>query len=122
MAQRGRRLQALGPDELADAQLSELRRTLLRLGWDLPSATTLLALERRLGRFAGPASQAYAGRAAGARYDPREPAGPSLRERREVRRELSRGSIRDRLLALVAMPPGGPPALSRARRHAFRRL
>jgi transglutaminase-like putative cysteine protease len=108
MAQRRRRLQALGPDELADVQLSELRRTLLRLGWDLPSATTLLALERRLGRFAGPASQAYAGALRAARYDPREPAGPPLRERREVRRELSRGSIRDRLLALVAMPPGGP--------------
>jgi transglutaminase-like putative cysteine protease len=108
MAQRRRRLHALGPDELADVQLSELRRTLLRLGWDLPSATTLLALERRLGRFAGPASEAYAGALRATRYDPREPAGPPLRGRRDVRRELSRGSILDRLRAFVAMPPGGP--------------
>ncbi len=110
VARRRRRLHALGPDELADVQLSELRRTLLRLGWDLPTTTTLLGLERRLGRFAGPASQAYAGALRATRYDPREPAGPQLSERRGVRRELSRGSVRDRLLALVAMPPGGPRA------------
>ena len=108
LVRRARRLRELEPGELADAQLSELRRTLLQLGWDLPTATTLLGLERRLGRFAGPASQAYAGALRAARFDPREPAGPKLGERRAVRRELSRGSVRDRLLALLAMPPVGP--------------
>jgi protein-glutamine gamma-glutamyltransferase len=105
-----RRVRALRPGELADAQLSELRRTLVRLGWDLPTTTTLLSLERRLGRFAGPASEAYAGALRATRFDPRAPDGPELRRRRDVRRELSRGNLRDRLLAFVAMPPGGPRA------------
>jgi protein-glutamine gamma-glutamyltransferase len=103
-----RRVRTLRPGELADAQLSELRRTLVRLGWDLPTTTTLLSLERRLGRFAGPASEAYAGALRATRFDPREPDGPELRRRRDVRRELSRGNLRDRLLAFVVMPPGGP--------------
>jgi hypothetical protein len=86
----------------------ELRRALVRLGWDLPASTTLLALERRLGRFAGPASQAYAGALRANRYDPRAPTAPGLRERRAVRRELTRGSLYDRLRGLVAIPPGAP--------------
>ena len=102
------RLRALAPEEVAAAQVSELRRALERLGWELPASTTLLALERRLGRFAGPASEAYAGALRANRYDPRAPAGPSLRSRRAVRRELTRGNVFDRLRGLVAMPPGAP--------------
>jgi len=102
------RLRSLAPDAVAEVQLSELRRALVRLGWDLPASTTLLALERRLGRFAGPASQAYAGALRANRYDPRAPSGPGLRDRRAVRRELSRGSAYDRLRGLVAIPPGAP--------------
>jgi transglutaminase-like putative cysteine protease len=105
---RVRRLRSLGPDELADVQLSELRRALVRLDWDIPASTTLLGLERRLGRFAGPASEAYAKGLRGHRYDPRAPAAPGLSERRALRRELSRGSIFDRLRGLVAIPPGAP--------------
>jgi protein-glutamine gamma-glutamyltransferase len=108
VARRVRRVHALGPAERADVQLRELRGALARLGWDVPVATTLLALERRLGRSAGPASAAYAGALRANRYDPREPAGPGLGERRAVRRELSRGSIRDRLRGLLAIPPGAP--------------
>jgi protein-glutamine gamma-glutamyltransferase len=108
LLRRAQKLRSLGPGERVEVQLSELRRTLLRLGWDVPTATTLLALERRLGRFAGPASQRYAGALRANRYDPRAPAGPDLGERRAVRRELSRGSVRERLLGLLAMPPGGP--------------
>ena len=63
-------------------QLSELRRGLLRLGWDLPASTTLLGLEQRLGRFAGPASEAYAEALRANRYDPRAPDAPGLGERR----------------------------------------
>jgi hypothetical protein len=102
------RLRNLSPDAVAEAQLSELHRALLRLGWDLPESTTLLGLERRLGRFAGPASEAYAGALRAHRYDPRRPSAPSLRERRALRRELTRGSVFDRLRGLVAIPPGAP--------------
>ena len=105
---RVRRLRGLGPRELAEVQLSELRRALERLDWDVPASTTLLGLERRLGRFAGPASQAYAEGLRANRYDPRAPAAPGLRQRSAVRRELSRGSLFDRLRGLVAIPPGAP--------------
>jgi hypothetical protein len=108
--QRVRRIRSLGPSDVAEAQLSELRRALHRLGWDVPASTTLLALERRLGRFAGPASQAYAGALRANRYDPRAPSAPSLSQRRALRRELSRGSFLDRLRGLVAIPPGAPRA------------
>jgi Transglutaminase-like superfamily/TgpA N-terminal domain len=102
------RTRVLSPDELASAQLSELRRALVRLGWNLPESTTLLGLERRLGRLAGPSSEAYAGALRANRYDPRAPAGPTLRERRQLRRELTRGSAWTRLMGLVAIPPGAP--------------
>jgi hypothetical protein len=105
-----RRLRTLGPSDVAEAQLSELRRALERLGWDLPASTTLLGLERRLGRFAGPASQAYAGALRANRYDPRAPSAPSLGQRRALRRELTRGSVLDRLRGLVSIPPGAPRA------------
>ena len=36
------------------------------------------------------------------------PPGPSLNERRAVRRELTRGNLRDRLRGLLAIPPGAP--------------
>jgi transglutaminase-like putative cysteine protease len=102
------RAHTLGPSELAEVQLRELRGTLERLGWDVPATTTLLALERRLGRFAGPRSAAYAEALRASRYDKGEPPGPGLGERRAVRRELTRGNVRDRLRGLLAMPPGAP--------------
>jgi transglutaminase-like putative cysteine protease len=105
---RVRHVKGLRADELAEVQLSELRRGLLRLGWDLPASTTLLALERRLGRFAGPASEAYAEALRANRYDPRAPHAPALRQRTAVRRELTRGSLLDRLRGLLAFPPGAP--------------
>ena len=108
LGNRVRRLRTLGPDELAEVQVSELRRALVRLDWDVPASTTLLGLERRLGRFAGPASAAYAKGLRGHRYDPRAPAAPGLGQRRAVRRELSRGSVFDRLRGLIAIPPGAP--------------
>ena len=108
LGRRVQRLRTLPPERVADLQLSELRRALLRLGWDLPASTTLLGLERRLGRFAGPASEAYAGALRSNRYDPRAPDAPSLGQRRAVRRELTRGSVLDRLRGLLAIPPGAP--------------
>jgi hypothetical protein len=108
IAMRVTRLRLLSPDDVAEVQLSELRRALVRLGWELPESTTLLGLERRLGRLAGPSSKAYAEALRANRYDPRTPAGPSLAERRAVRRELSRGGFVERVRGLLAIPPGAP--------------
>jgi protein-glutamine gamma-glutamyltransferase len=104
-----RRARALDAEELAQAQLAELRRALAWLDWDLPAATTLLGLEHRLGRAAGPAAARYAAALRRHRYDPRSPAGPSPRQRRELRRDLTaRTGLRGHLVGLVAIPPGGP--------------
>ena len=109
VAVRVRALRRLSPDELADAQLAELRRALARLNWEVPVTTTLLALERRLGRYAGPASASYAAGLRAHRYDPRAPRAPGIGARRALRRELSAGTgPGGRLRALLAIPPGGP--------------
>jgi hypothetical protein len=103
-AQRG-----LTPEQRAEAQLAELRRALARLEWDVPAATTLLGLERRLGRAAGPAAARYAAELRAHRYDPRAPSAPGWRDRRALRRELSSNAgLVGRLRGLLAIPPGGP--------------
>ena len=98
----------LGAEQMAAAQLAELRRALDRLDWNVPTATTLLGLERRLLRYAGPHSAGYARRLREHRYDPRHPAAPGPRERRALRKELSRGGLGARLRGLLSIPPGGP--------------
>jgi hypothetical protein len=75
----------------------------------VPAATTLLGLETRLRRTAGPASARYAAGLRAHRYDPRAPTAPGWRDRRELRRELSaRAGLVGRLRGLLAIPPGGP--------------
>jgi transglutaminase-like putative cysteine protease len=104
-----RRTKRLSSEQLADAQLAELRRALGRLGWEVPAGTTLLGLERRLGRIAGPSAARYAAGLRAHRYDPRAPAAPTLRDRRQLRRDLTaRGGLRGHVLGLLAIPPGGP--------------
>ncbi len=104
--QRGRRM---APEEMAEAQLAELRRALDRLDWEVPAGTTLLGLERRLDRTAGPAAARYAAGLRAHRYDPDAPPAPSLRDRRELRRDLTaRAGLRGRLVGVLAIPPGGP--------------
>jgi hypothetical protein len=104
-----RRTRRLDAAELAEAQLAELGRALARLDWDVPAGTTLLGLERRLGRAAGPDAARYAAGLRAHRYDPRSPAAPSLSERRRLRRDLTaRTGLRGRVLGLIAIPPGGP--------------
>jgi transglutaminase-like putative cysteine protease len=108
-ARRVRVQHGLTPEQLAEAQLAELRRALDRLDWRVPTATTLLALERRLLSGAGPHAAGYARRLREHRYDPRSPAGPGSRDRRALRRELTaHGGLRGRLRGLLAIPPGGP--------------
>jgi hypothetical protein len=107
--QLARRAQRLGGAELVEAQLAELRRALRWLEWELPAGTTLLGLERRLGRTAGPAAARYAAALRAHRYDPRTPDGPSLRQRRGLRRDLTaQAGLRGRVVGLIAIPPGGP--------------
>jgi hypothetical protein len=103
---------ASGGGDAEDAQLAELRAALVRLGFALPAATTLLGLERRLGRTVGPDSASYVAGLRAHRFDPRAPAGPGLAERRALRRELTaRGGLRARVRGLLAIPPGGPRPL-----------
>ena len=105
---RMRRRRGLGPAELVEAQVAELRRALVRLGWDVPVTTTLLGLERRLRRVAGPRAGAYAGALRAHRYE-RDKSAPPVSDRRAVRRELSaRDGLWGRLRGLLALPPGGP--------------
>jgi protein-glutamine gamma-glutamyltransferase len=107
--QLNRRARRLTPEQRAEAQLAELPRALGRLGWELPAQTTLLGLEKRLGRIAGPSAAGYAARLRAHRYDPRSPEAPSLHDRRQLRRDLTaRSGLRGRLLGLIAIPPGGP--------------
>jgi protein-glutamine gamma-glutamyltransferase len=98
----------LEPERVAEAQVAELHTALARLGWSVPGGVTLLGLERRLGRVAGPASARYAARLRDHRYSPASPRPPCVRDRRELRQELGRGGLRQRLRALLAIPPGGP--------------
>jgi transglutaminase-like putative cysteine protease len=106
---RMRALRGLTPEQVAEAQLAELRRALARLDWEVPAATTLLGLERRLGRTAGPAAARYAAGLRAHRYDPRAPSAPGSHDRRALRRELSsRSGLMGRLRGLLAIPPGGP--------------
>jgi hypothetical protein len=100
---------ALSATARAEAQLAELRTALERLGWDVPTRTTLLELERRLGRLAGPSAAGYVAALRAYRYDPEAPDAPDARQRRALRRELTaRRGARTRLRGFLALPPGGP--------------
>jgi hypothetical protein len=108
---RALRSRSLSGAEMADAQLRELRAALGRLRPLAGRGNTLLALERRLGVVAGPASRAYVARLRATRYEPGPHAPPTPAERRALRRELVAGlGLRGRLRGLVAIPPGGPAA------------
>jgi MYXO-CTERM domain-containing protein len=92
-----------------DAALRELERALPRLGWPLPAGTTLLDLERRLARMAGPGSAGYVARLREGRYSPRGARAPGRAARKALRRELTAaGGPLGRLRGLRALPPRGP--------------
>jgi protein-glutamine gamma-glutamyltransferase len=107
VVRRVRRRRALGPEQRVEAQLAELRRALERLGWEVPTQTTLLALERRLDRSFGPPAASYVAALRAHRYDPRAPGMPGAAQRRALRRALAAGGgPRARLRSLRALPPG----------------
>jgi transglutaminase-like putative cysteine protease len=90
----------------AEDALRELERALPRLGWAVSPTTTLLELERRLDRAAGPASARYVSRLRAGRYAPVSGRAPSAAERRALRRELTarRGPLA-RLRGFLVLPP-----------------
>ena len=109
-----RRRRRLARGELVDAQLEELRRALLRLGWTLPREVTLLALEQRFRTTGRGAVAAYAAALRGHRYAGAAVPPPGPGERRALRRALATsGGLRQRWRGLIAIPPGGPPAKRR---------
>lgn len=104
-----RRRRALTPAAAADASLRELQRALARLGWELTPGTTLLQLERRLGRVAGPRAAAYVARLRAGRFARGEASPPGGAERRALRRQLTaKRGVRLRVRGFVALPPGRP--------------
>ncbi len=96
----------LRPHGTAEAGLAELERALPRLGWKLPSGTTLLQLEQRLRRAAGPASARYVRQLRALRFGAGQGTPPPGGDRRAMRRELSagRGPLA-RLRGFMALPP-----------------
>jgi protein-glutamine gamma-glutamyltransferase len=104
-----RRRRALARGAVVDEQLAELRRALARLGWSVPAGTTLRGIERRFASAGRRPVAAYAAGLRAYRYEPERQAPPGPRARRALRRALSRGGLRSRLLGLLAVPLGGPP-------------
>jgi hypothetical protein len=100
-----RRREGLAPAARADAQLRELEQALRRLGWPLPPRTTLLGLERRLGRAAGPASASYVAGIRAHRFAPGGALAPGRPERRALRRELAGRGLLGRMRSYRALPP-----------------
>jgi hypothetical protein len=103
-----RRRRALAAGELADEQVSELRRALERLGWKVERNVTLLTLERRFSAAGRAPLRSYLRMLREHRYaaEPAPPPGPA--ERRALRASISSGGLRRRLRGLLAIPPGGP--------------
>jgi len=90
----------------AEDGIRELERALPRLGWQLPRGTTLLELERRLERAAGPASARYVSELRAGRFTAAASAIPSAAGRRAMRRELTgSGGPLARLRGFLALPP-----------------
>ncbi len=103
------RRRRLTPAAAAEASLRELQRALPRLGWEVGAGTTLLQLERRLGRTAGPRSEGYVARLRAGRFGRSGASSPGRAERRALRRELTANrGLRARLRGFVAIPPVTP--------------
>ncbi|CAN5459162.1 hypothetical protein BH10ACT11_BH10ACT11_02270 [soil metagenome] len=90
-------------------QLAELARVDARLGAASADGSTLLEVERRLGRVAGPAAGRYAEALRLHRFAPDPPPRPGSSQRRAMRKAIARkGGPIGRLGAWRLLPPGGP--------------
>jgi hypothetical protein len=99
---RARRVRRSG----GDPDLRELVWALDRLGHPVRAGTTLLELERRLERLAGPAAAGHVRSLRNRRFAPRGIAVAGGLDRRALRRGLARGrGPIARLRALMALPP-----------------
>lgn len=109
LAIRSRRAGRRRGEGAAEAGLRELERALVRLGWPVSPGTTLLQLERRLGRTAGPGAAGYVARLRESRFSGRGPRPPGRAARRALRRDLTaaRGPVA-RLRGFLVLPPRGP--------------
>jgi hypothetical protein len=115
IAARAWRYRSLAPRAATEARLRELERAVTRLRSWRVAGTTLLALERRLASIACPAAARYAARLREARYARKDTGRFSGRDRRAMRRELTRGlGLRARLRGFIAVPPGGPSPSARS--------
>jgi len=95
-------LAAAGEDTVA-----ELASALRRLGYGPQGAVTLTELERRLRVTRGEQAARYVVRLGHRRFAAANAGGPTPRDRRDLRRALSRGAgPRTRLRCLLALPPG----------------
>ena len=103
-----RRRRALAAGELADEQVSELRRALERLGWKLEPNVTLLGLEHRYSAAGRGPLRRYLRMLREHRYAAETTPPPSPADRRALRSAISSGSLRRRLQGLLVIPPGGP--------------
>jgi hypothetical protein len=91
----------------AQGAVDELRAALLRLGYQYPARTTLSELEKRLNVTNGPGAARYVRLLRDQRYArPGSAQGPTPKDRRELRRSLTRGGgPLARLRGLLALPP-----------------
>lgn len=118
-ARRVRRL--VPPPPCGDPDVDQLMRLLARLGLVVEPGTTLLALERRLGRLGGPEAAGYARGLRERRFGGNGTAPPDKGARRRMRQALADAVGAGRMRRLhLALPDGGPPGSGRfklARRH-----
>lgn len=104
-----RRRHRLAAGTAIESQLRELGAALRGRGWTPTTGSTLLVLEQRLAKIAGPAAPAYVAALRASRYAPGHSAPPGPSERRAFRRDLTVGrGLRARLRAYRRIPPGGP--------------
>jgi transglutaminase-like putative cysteine protease len=103
-----RRRRRLLDGDATEDQIAEFRDALGRLGWRIGPRTTLLAIEHRATGAARAGIRAYAASLRTHRYAPGATRPPGPAERRAFRRSLRGSSLRSRLRALLAVPPGGP--------------
>jgi hypothetical protein len=115
------RRRAVGSGE-GDPGVAEMLRALAAAGVLVPAGGTLSELERDLAGSHGREAAAYVARLRAALYGPAGTAqGPSARERRLLRRELSAGrGPATRLNVLAALPPWGAAGRGGARPWAGR--
>lgn len=112
---RSLRHRRLTPDAADGREVAELRRVLRATGWAPTDSTTLLVVEERLHRARREAAAAYVRSFRERLYGRTGAPGPSLAERRSMRRDLgSGGRLGSRLRLLVLVPPGAPRGGTRA--------